>query len=225
MPVIYIVEDDENIREVVLYALQSAGFETAGFETGAEFFAAADKAPPHLVLLDIMLPGEDGLSILKRLRSMPQTRALPIIMLTAKGSEADKVKGLDRGADDYIAKPFGVVELISRVKALLRRTFAESPAEEQFISGDLTLNNDRREVTVAGEAIDLTFKEYELLRYLALNAGRALSRDRIMKAVWNYDYEGESRTLDMHIRSLRQKLGAAGEHIKTVRNVGYKWGE
>ena len=223
MPAVCIVEDDENIREVVLYALRSAGFEASGFETGAEFFAATEN--PNLVLLDIMLPGEDGLSVLKRLRAAPQTRTLPIILLTAKSSEADTVKGLDMGADDYIAKPFGVVELISRVKALLRRTLPEAAADEQLTFGSLTLDNDRREVTVGGEKVDLTFKEYELLRYLASNAGRALNRDRIMKAVWDYDYEGESRTLDMHIRSLRQKLGAAGEHIKTVRNVGYKWGE
>ena len=225
MSAIYIVEDDENIREVVLYALRSAGFEASGFETGAEFFAAAEKNPPGLVLLDIMLPDEDGLSILRRLRSAPQTKTLPIIMLTAKGSEADKVKGLDMGADDYIAKPFSVVELISRVKALLRRALPEPSDDGPVVFGNLTLNNDRREVTVDGGKVDLTFKEYELLRYLALNAGRALNRDRIMKAVWNYEFEGESRTLDMHIRSLRQKLGAAGEHIKTVRNVGYKLGE
>ena len=224
MPAVYIVEDDENIREVVLYALQSAGFDVSGFETGAEFFAAAEKALPHLVLLDIMLPDEDGLAILKRLRAAPQTQTLPVIMLTAKGSEADKVKGLDMGADDYIAKPFGVVELISRVKALLRRALPEA-STKRLVFGNLILDHDRREVTVGGEKAELTFKEYELLRYLTQNKGKALSRDRIMRAVWNYEAEGESRTLDMHIRSLRQKLGAAGELIKTVRNVGYKLGE
>jgi two-component system alkaline phosphatase synthesis response regulator PhoP len=219
---IYVVEDDVSIREIVVYALRSAGFEAAGFETGTEFFAAALKTPPNLVLLDIMLPDEDGLSILNKLRSAPQTKSLPIIMLTAKSSEADKVKGLDMGADDYISKPFGVVELISRVKALLRRALPESAADSQLSFGCLSINSDSRKVCVDSEFIELTYKEYELLYYLTSNAGRALNRDKIMKAVWDYDFEGESRTLDMHIRSLRQKLGAAGEYIKTVRNVGYK---
>lgn len=221
---IYVVEDDVSIREIVIYALRSAGFDVSGFENGAEFFAAVLKMPPNLVLLDIMLPDEDGLSILNNLRSASPTKTLPIIMLTAKSSEADKVKGLDMGADDYITKPFGVVELISRVKALLRRALPESAADSQLVFGNLTLNNDSRKVYVDDEIIELTYKEYELLYYLTANAERALNRDKIMKAVWDYDFEGESRTLDMHIRSLRQKLGAAGEYIKTVRNVGYKLG-
>ena len=218
---VYIVEDDENILEVVEYALRSAGFEAAGFETGAEFFGAMEKNPPNLVLLDIMLPGDDGLAILKQLRNTPQTKALPVIMLTAKGSEFDKVKGLDMGADDYITKPFGVMELISRVNALLRRT----APDERIEVGGISIDHTRREVCAFDEKINLTFKEYELLYYLALNKGLALSRDKLMEAVWGYDFEGESRTLDMHIRSLRQKLSAAGKHIKTIRNVGYMIGE
>jgi len=222
---IYVVEDDKSICEIVIYALKSAGFEVTGFETGAEFLAAVEMTPPNLVLLDIMLPGEDGLSILKKLRSTAQTKTLPIIMLTAKSSEIDKVKGLDMGADDYIVKPFGVVELISRVKALLRRAMPEPLVESQLVFGILVLNHDSRKVHVDGRKIDLTYKEYELLYYLTKNAEKALSRGKIMRTVWGYDFEGESRTLDMHIRSLRQKLGKAGEYIKTVRNVGYKLGD
>ena len=218
---VYIVEDDENIREIVLYALRSAEYEALGFETAAEFFAGIEKSLPNLVLLDIMLPGIDGLTVLKRLRSMAQTKTLPVIMLTAKGSEFDKVKGLDMGADDYIAKPFGVMELISRVNAVLRRTLPD----ERLTIGGLKLDDDSREVFVDGEKVSLTFKEYELLHYLAINMGRALSREKIMDTVWGYDFIGESRTLDMHIRSLRQKLGSAGAYIQTVRNVGYKLGE
>ncbi|MCL2717801.1 MAG: response regulator transcription factor [Lachnospiraceae bacterium] len=224
MPLIYIVEDDQDIREIILYALQAAGFLVSGFETGEEFFKAVLESVPHLVILDIMLPVDDGLSILKKLRRMTLTREIPIIMLSAKGSEVDKVKGLDLGADDYITKPFGVVELISRVKALLRRT-VPAAAEKEIKFGNLTLNNDRREVIANDEKIELTYKEYELLSYLIHNSGRALNRERIMKAVWDFDFEGESRTLDMHIRSLRKKLGTEGEQIKTVRNIGYKFGD
>ncbi|MCL2083374.1 MAG: response regulator transcription factor [Oscillospiraceae bacterium] len=221
MPKVYIVEDDENIREAVLYALNLAGFETQGFETGADFFARAETDTPDLAILDIMLPGEDGLSVLKRLRSDSRTKSLPIIMLTAKSSEFDKVKGLDMGADDYIAKPFGVMELISRVKAILRRSVSVPPPDGQFVLGVLKIDNECREVTVSGNKVNLTFKEYELLGYLALNSGLALSRDKIMEAVWGYSFECESRTLDMHIRSLRQKLKEAGVYIQTIRNVGY----
>ena len=219
---ICIVEDEADIREIVLYALQAAGFEARGFEKGAEFWPALGKALPDLLLLDIMLPGEDGLSILKRLRGDARTRALPVILLTAKGGEFDKVKGLDLGADDYIAKPFGVMELIARVNALLRRT----GQQEGILSHqNIVLDNSRRSVTVDDESVSLTYKEYELLHYLLRNAGLVMSRDKILEAVWGFDFEGESRTLDMHIRSLRQKLGSAGEQIKTVRNVGYKLGE
>ncbi|MDR0293849.1 MAG: response regulator transcription factor [Oscillospiraceae bacterium] len=221
MAKIYVVEDDENIREIVLYALQSAGFEGFGFESGVEFFGAMDKALPDLTLLDIMLPGDDGLTILKRLRSSSRTKALPVILLTAKSGEYDKVKGLDLGADDYMTKPFGVMELISRVNAVLRRSLPSG----LLTVGGLTIDNARRAVTAHGGPVHLTYKEFELLYYLALNAGLAMSRDKIMEAVWNWDFEGESRTLDMHIRSLRRKLGSAGALIQTVRNVGYRLGE
>jgi two-component system alkaline phosphatase synthesis response regulator PhoP len=225
MTKVYVVEDDENIREIVLYALKTAGFEARGFESGGGFFAALDKAAPELVLLDIMLPGEDGFSILKKLRQSPQGKALPVIMLTAKSQEFDKVKGLDMGADDYVTKPFGVLELISRVNAVLRRAGggAEEPARLEY--GGIAIDGSRREVFAEGGAVELTFKEYELLHYLLLNAGLVLTRDKIMRAVWDYSYEGESRTLDMHIRSLRKKLGASAALIKTVRNVGYKLGD
>ena len=219
---VYVVEDDENIREIVLYALSTAEYEALGFETSAEFFAEIENSLPNLVLLDIMLPDSDGLSILKSLRSAPQTKALPIIMLTAKGSEFDKVKGLDMGADDYIVKPFSVIELISRVNAVLRRGLPISQPDGQLRFGRIHIDNDRREVCADGKKINLTYKEYELLHYLILKAGTALNRDRIMEIVWGYAYQGESRALDMHIRSLRQKLGSARTYIQTVRNVGYR---
>ena len=222
---IFIVEDDGDIREIVLYALNSAGFEAVGFEYGEDFFAALDNGLPSLVLLDIMLPEEDGLNILKQLRNNPKTTALPVIMLTAKGSEIDKVRGLDTGADDYIPKPFGVMELISRINAVLRRGGAALEQGGKLEYKNLTIDNARRTVCVDGGNIVLTYKEYELLSFLMLNQKLVLSRDKIMEAIWGYDFEGESRTLDMHIRSLRQKLGAAGEYIKTIRNVGYKLGE
>jgi len=217
-----IVEDDADIREIVTYALRSAGFEARGYEKGAEFWPALEKGLPDLLLLDIMLPGEDGLVILKKLRSNSRTKALPIIMLTAKGSEFDKVRGLDLGADDYIAKPFGVMELISRINAVLRRSGHQT---DTLSYQNILLDNERRSVAIDGEKASLTYKEYELLYYLLLNAGLVMSREKILEAVWGYDFEGESRTLDMHIRALRQKLGPAGEHIKTVRNVGYRLGE
>jgi len=220
---IFVVEDDEDIREIVLYALNSAGFESRGFETGEDFFrACAEDLPlPTLALLDIMLPGDDGLKILGRLKSAARTRDIPVIMLTARGGEHDKVKGLDMGADDYVVKPFGVMELLSRVNAVLRRTHAASDTEKFEISG-ISLIPARREVTSGGRAIDLTYKEYELLHYLMRNTGIVLSRDKLMETVWGYDFEGESRTVDMHIKSLRQKLGSPGGAIKTVRGVGYK---
>jgi len=223
LPKVFFVEDDENIREIVIYALTSAGFEAAGYETGDEFFTALDTGLPSLVLLDIMLPQDDGLTILKRLRNHPKTKKLPIIMLTAKNSEYDKVKGLDMGADDYISKPFGVMELISRINAVLRRSGAEQ--EERIEISELTLDHSRREVRSGGAEVKLTFKEYELLYCLMLNAGLVLSREKIITSVWGYDFEGESRTVDMHIKTLRQKLGESGRLIKTVRNVGYKLGD
>ena len=219
---IYIVEDDEDIREIVQYALSSAGFEVTGFENAEDFFCAIGSAAPSLVLLDIMLPGDDGLTILKKMRSSPQTQKLPIIMLTAKGSEFDKVKGLDFGADDYITKPFSVMELVSRINAVLRRSGADNDADAKIEYGGISIDNTRRIVTVDGNALTLTFKEYELLHYLMLNKEVALERNRILQVVWGYDFEGESRTLDMHIRSLRQKLGMSASIIKTIRNVGYK---
>ena len=215
-----VVEDDEDIREIVVYALNSAGFYAIGHETGEEFLTSLDAGLPSLVILDIMLPEDDGLSILKLLRSKGRTKMLPVIMLTAKDSEYDKVKGLDMGADDYISKPFGVMELISRVNAVLRRS-STGRSESMEVPG-LSIDHARREVRSGGEPVDLTFKEYELLHFLMLNAELVLSRDKIMETVWGYDFEGESRTVDMHIKSLRQKLGAAGKLIKTVRNVGYK---
>jgi len=221
---IYIVEDDEDIRQIVEYALTTAGFEVMGFENGESFFAAIKSTIPGLVLLDIMLPGDDGLSILKKLRSSASTKKTPIILLTAKSSELDKVKGLDFGADDYITKPFGIMELISRINAVLRRSGADDK-DVNLDYGGISIDNTRRTVTVNGELITVTFKEYELLYYLMLNKGLALDRNKILEMVWGYDFEGESRTLDMHIRSLRQKLGMAAFNIKTIRNVGYKFGE
>lgn len=223
---IYLVEDDEEIRDIVLYALQSAGYSARGFETANEFFSELNRAPllPSLVLLDIMLPERDGLTILKNLRESAQTKTLPVIMLTAKGSEFDKVKGLDMGADDYLTKPFGVMELLSRINAVLRRSGA-AVAEKELVYQNITLDNARRTVLVDGQVVQLTYKEFELLYYLMLNASLVMSRNRIMEAVWGYDFEGESRTLDMHIRTLRQKLGVAAVHIKTVRNIGYRLGD
>ncbi|MCL2634323.1 MAG: response regulator transcription factor [Oscillospiraceae bacterium] len=227
MPKIYIIEDDENIRELVIYALSTGGFDARGFESGTPFFEkiANDKKLPELVLLDIMLPESDGLSILKRLRSDSRYKSIPVIMMTAKGSEFDKVRGLDAGADDYVTKPFGVMELISRINAVLRRSGNETSVKEQLSYENIILDNARRAVSTGDEKITLTYKEYELLKYLLINSGIVLGRDKIMEAVWGYDFEGESRTVDVHIKTLRKKLGTAGEHIKTIRNVGYKLGE
>ena len=220
MATIYIVEDDVNIREIERYALKNSGYEVEEFDCGADMFRRIEQKVPALLLLDIMLPNEDGLDILTRLRSDKNTENLPVIMVTAKTSELDKVKGLDLGADDYISKPFGVMELISRVKALLRRT--SSVQEDKKIAyKDIEIDNDKHAVYTNGEICELTFKEYELLKYMMINKGIVLSRDKIMNQVWGFDYQGESRTVDMHIKTLRQKLGDAGSCIKTVRNVGY----
>ncbi len=218
---IYIVEDDKNIREIEMFALKNSGYAVEEFENAKTFFSRITEKVPDLVLLDIMLPDMDGLEIVKKLRSRPDTVRVPIILVTAKTTELDKVKGLDIGADDYLTKPFGVMELISRVKALLRRSRALQD-DKQLVLGDITLDSERREVNVDGELCELTFKEFELLKLLMVNAGIVLHRDTIMSDVWGTDYEGESRTLDMHIKTLRQKLGEAGNMIKTVRNVGYK---
>ena len=219
---IYFVEDDNSIRELVIYTLKSTGFEAKGCANGGELDKALSEADPELILLDIMLPGEDGISILKRLRSHSRTRRVPVIMVTAKGSEYDKVIGLDNGADDYITKPFGMMELVARIRAVLRRFPSESG---ELSAGCVTINPDRRTVTVEGREVTLTYKEFELLKYLFSAKGRVLSRDQLLETVWGYDFDGETRTVDVHIRSLRQKLGEGGGIIETVRGVGYKIGE
>ena len=220
---IYYVEDDTSIRELVLYALKTAEFQVMGFENAASFYKRMKEQPPDLILLDIMLPDEDGVSILKKLKSRPDTENIPVIMMTAKSSEYDKVLGLDSGADDYITKPFGVMELISRVKAVIRRSDrSKGSAGEVLKIGELVLDEQKHEVYARGQAVSLTFKEFELLSYLMKNRGLVLSRDKILNTIWNYEYEGESRTVDVHIGSLRQKLGTCGDFIKTIRGIGYK---
>lgn len=216
---IYIVEDDQNIREIELFALKNSGYRAMGFETAKAFDRAIGDRLPELILLDIMLPDEDGISILRRLRSRADTRRIPVILVTAKSTEMDKVKGLDSGADDYLAKPFGVMEMIARVKALLRRSGAEE--EKLLVCGDVTLDSERRTVLAGGVPVELTYKEFELLRLLMKNHGIVISRDVIMERVWDSSFEGETRTIDVHVRTLRQKLGESGSLIKTIRNVGY----
>ena len=218
---IYLVEDDDNIRKLVSYALTKEGYEVKGFATPCEFWENIASALPELVMLDIMLPEEDGLSILKKLRAKKETEDLPIIMLTAKSSEYDKVCGLDSGADDYIAKPFGMTELISRVKALLRRANKSTKTTAEYAIGSLYVNTEKHIITVAGENINLSYKEYLLLLTLLEAHGNVVKRETILSKVWGEYYE-ESRTLDVHIRKLRVKLKDAGEMIKTVKNVGYK---
>lgn len=220
MSFIYIVEDDQNIREIETFALKNSGYRVVDFDCAKDFYKKIGEKVPNLILLDIMLPDEDGLEMVKKLRKMPETRKVPILLVTAKTSEIDKVKGLDIGADDYITKPFGVMELISRVKALLRRS--EGMEEDKvLIHGDITLDSDKHAVYVNEELCELTYKEFELLKLLMNNVGIVLSRDVIMERVWGIDFEGESRTLDMHIKTLRQKLKESGALIKTIRNVGY----
>lgn len=216
---IYIVEDDQNIQEIELFALKNSGYQAMGFDTAKAFDKALAERLPELVLLDIMLPDEDGISILRRLRSRAETRRIPVILVTAKSTELDKVKGLDSGADDYIAKPFGVMEMIARVKALLRRSGGEK--EGLLVCGDVTLDSERRTVLAAGVPVELTYKEFELLRLLMKNHGIVISREVIMERVWDSSFEGETRTIDVHVRTLRQKLGESGALIKTIRNVGY----
>ena len=218
---IYCVEDDSGIRDLMLYTLNAAGFEAKGFADGAALLDALTAEKPRLILLDIMLPGEDGLSILKRLRASSLAAHIPVILATAKGTEYDKVIGLDLGADDYLAKPFGMMEMISRVKAVLRR------AEPKYVSsilqaGRLILNAEEHTVTANGVRIDLTLKEFELLKLFMENPGRVFTRDQLLQAVWGIDYLGESRTVDVHIGTLRTKLGSCGDYIKTVRGVGYR---
>ncbi len=217
---IYLVEDEDSIRDFVLYTLQSQGMEARGFGLPSEFWKAMEEETPQLVLLDWMMPEEDGLSIVRKLRGATKTKDLPIMLLTAKGSEYDKVLGLDNGADDYLAKPFGMMELLSRIRALLRRT--QPAASELYQVGNLTVNPVSHKVEVDGEAITLTQKEFEMLCLLLKNQGQVFSRERLIEQVWGYAFTGETRTVDVHIRTLRQKLGDAGACIETVRGYGYK---
>ena len=220
---ICVVEDDPNIREIEVYAMKDCHMETKEASCAKEFWKLCEDEVPELVLLDIMLPDEDGVSILKKLKSRPDTENIPVIMMTAKSSEYDKVLGLDSGADDYITKPFGVMELISRVKAVIRRSDrSKGSAGEVLKIGELVLDEQKHEVYARGQEVSLTFKEFELLSYLMKNRGLVLSRDKILNTIWNYEYEGESRTVDVHIGSLRQKLGTCGDFIKTIRGIGYK---
>ena len=222
---IYIVEDDENIRELESYTLRSNGFEVQEFEDGESFLKACREQVPGLVILDIMLPENDGLSILKEIRQNVATKDVPVILITAKGFEMDKVRGLDMGADDYLTKPFSVLEMVSRVKALLRRAGGSGVEDSALKYDDIEIDDAARVVRVRGELVELTYKEYELLKYLIMNHGIVVSRDKLLENVWGYDFAGGSRTVDMHIKSLRQKLGECASLIKTVRNVGYKLGE
>lgn len=220
MALIYVVEDDVNIQEIEMFALKNSGYRVEGFGNAKDFFAKLSEKTPDLILLDVMLPDLDGLSILKKVRTVPDAKKTPVIFVSAKTSEIDKVKGLDMGADDYLAKPFGVMELISRVKALLRRSNAASE-EKTLALGEIQIDNEKHCVYVGNRLCELTYKEFELLKMMMQNVGIVLTRDRIMDRVWGTDYEGESRTLDMHIKTLRKKLGEEGIRIKTVRNVGY----
>lgn len=222
-PIVYIIEDDASIRELEIYALKNSEFEVKGFDSGKEFFKEIERKIPDLVLLDIMLPEDDGLAILNKIRKAPQYSDIPVIMVTAKTSEIDAVKGLDAGADDYITKPFGVMELVSRAKAVLRRTVKK--AKTVLVYKNIELDENKHTVLVDSNEIELTYKEYEILKHLIRNKGIVLTRDRLMEIVWGYDFEQGNRTVDVHIQSLRKKLGSAGEHIKTIRNVGYKVGD
>ena len=221
MALIYIVEDDTIIREIESFALKNSGYQVQDFENAKEFYRAVKEKKPDLALLDIMLPDEDGMEILQKLRKNPETKRLPVIMVTAKATELDRVKGLDLGADDYIIKPFGVMELISRVKALLRRSMGE--IQEKILKVDeILLDDERHQVFVSDKPFELTYKEFELLRLMMQNRGIVLSRDVIMDRIWDMNCDVESRTLDVHLKTLRAKLGAAAHHIKTIRNVGYR---
>ena len=221
---IYCVEDDSAIRDIEVYALRSTGFEAEGLESGEELFAAIKKRVPELIILDVMLPGEDGLEILKRIRFNALTRSVPVIMATARGEEYDKITGLDSGADDYLVKPFGMMEMVSRVRAVLRRSGGGDPSRDtgRLTLGPLTLDPESHTVTVDGENVTLTLKEFELLRTMMARPGVVFTRDRLLSEVWGTDYDGETRTVDVHIRTLRQKLGDAGAMIGTVRGVGYR---
>ena len=221
---IYCVEDDAAIRDIEVYALRSTGFEAEGLENGEQLFAAIKKRVPELIILDVMLPGEDGLEILRRIRFSAVTRSVPVIMATARGEEYDKITGLDSGADDYLVKPFGMMEMVSRVRAVLRRSGGGDPSRDtgRLTLGPLTLDPESHTVTVDGENVTLTLKEFELLRTMMARPGVVFTRDRLLSEVWGTDYDGETRTVDVHIRTLRQKLGDAGALIGTVRGVGYR---
>ena len=218
---IWCVEDDASIRDIEVYALQSTGFEAEGFSDGAQFWEAVQKERPELVVLDVMLPGIDGIELLRRMKARAELREIPVVMATAKGAEYDKIQGLDLGADYYLVKPFGVMELVSCVKAVLRRC---APVKSRFVMGDVALDNEAHTVTVKGKAVELTFKEFELLRCLMENPGKVFTRDMLLERIWGYDFGGETRTVDVHVRTLRQKLGDAGNLIETVRGVGYRIG-
>lgn len=222
---IYFVEDDDNIRELVVYTLNSTGLKAQGFSTPDKFWDAMEKKMPSLVLLDVMLPQEDGLSILKKIRNSKHTKKLPVIILTAKSDEYDKVKGFDLGADDYVPKPFGMMELVARIKAVLRRTESTAEKESEYIIGPLSVQPEKHKVKVNGEKVILTLKEFQMLCMLLENRGIVLSRDQILNHVWGYSFDGESRTVDVHIRTLRSKLGEAGDLISTIRGIGYTIGE
>lgn len=220
MALIYVVEDDNDILEVETFALKNSGYEVKGFSNAKDFYKAIEEKIPSLAVLDVMLPDEDGLQIVQKIRIMPKVSKIPIIMVTARTTEIDKVKGLDMGADDYLTKPFGVMELIARVKALLRRS-GEQKEKKLLSLGEVSMDDDKHAVYVCEKQCELTFKEYELLKMLLENVGIVLKRESIMSRIWGTDYIGETRTVDMHIKTLRQKLGESGNHIKTVRNVGY----
>lgn len=218
---IFCVEDDQDIRDLMIYALNAAGFEAKGFTDGTEFFCALQTEKPELVMLDIMLPGDDGITILKKLRSNTATADIPVIMATAKGTEYDKVIGLDTGADDYLAKPFGMMEMVSRVKAVLRRVTPQNTPKSLRV-GNLEINESEHTVYVCKERVTLTLKEYDLLYLFMDNLGKVFTRDRLLQLIWGCDYMGETRTVDVHIGTLRTKLGECGEYIETVRGVGYR---
>lgn len=218
---IFCVEDDNSIRDLMIYTLNSAGFDAAGFSDSKEFWAAMSEKKPRLIMLDIMLPGEDGITILKKLKSKSQTAEIPVIMATAKGAEYDKVIGLDLGADDYLAKPFGMMEMVSRIKAVLRRSMPRE-TEQILRVGELELNGTEHTVFAGGERVQLTLKEYELLRLFMGHLGRVYTRDQLLERIWEAEYAGETRTVDVHIGTLRMKLGKCGDYIETVRGVGYR---
>lgn len=220
---IYCVEDDDNIRELVIYTLETTGLKAKGFAEGTAFMEALAFDTPELILLDIMLPGEDGLELLKKLKNSAKTKDIPVIMVTAKGAEYDKVIGLDSGADDYVTKPFGMMELVSRIKAVLRRSGRVQEQDMLSVNG-VSVDVKKHEVKVAGDIVTLTLKEFELLERLMRNQNIVLTRDQLLEDIWGYDFDGETRTVDVHVRTLRQKLGEAGNMIETIRGVGYRIG-